>query len=275
MVSRFRSTVRLIAYLTLTPPVMVIQALLLYVKSPLGKQLPYWYHRQVCRIMGLKVARKGRPLRRGPVLFVSNHVSYLDIEVLGSLIKGSFVAKAEVRDWPFFSWLARLQRTVFVERSRQKTGDAREGMAQRLEAGDSLILFAESTTSDGNRVLPFKSALFSVAELTPGGKPLTVQPVSIAYTHLDGAPLGRFLRPYLAWYGDMALPGHLWNVLGLGRVTVTVEFHKAVTIADFGGRKALAAYCEAQVKRGVTSALTGRPIAALPPAEKSALIASP
>src|SRR3546814_6911519 len=84
-------------------------------------------------------------------------------------------------------------------------------MTRRLEAGDDLVLFPEGTSGDGNRVLAFKSALFSVAERRPQGEPLTVQPVSIAYTRLDGLPLGRYLRPFFAWYGDMELGPHLWH----------------------------------------------------------------
>ncbi len=131
-------------------------------------------------------------------------------------------------------------------------------MSARLEAGDSLILFPEGTSSDGNRVLPFKSGLFSVAELEPGGRPLTVQPVSIAYTMLDGLPMGRYLRPFFAWYGDMELVSHLWQWAGLGRLTVVVRFHEPVTLAQFGSRKVLSEHCYAVVSRGMSEALAGR-----------------
>lgn len=258
MISTFRAGWRLAAYVLLTFGAMLVQVAALTFHASFAKTFPVWYHRQVCRLMGLAIERKGRPRRKGPVLFVSNHVSYLDIEVLGSLIKGSFVAKAEVRTWPFFSWLARLQRTVFVDRRRHKTSDARDDIRKRLEEGDNLILFPEGTTSDGNRILPFKSALFSAAEVRPGGEALTVQPVSIAYARLDGLPLGRWLRPMLAWYGDMSMASHVPRVFGLGKVGVVVEFHPAVTIDQLGGRKALAAYCHAAIERGVAGALTGR-----------------
>jgi 1-acyl-sn-glycerol-3-phosphate acyltransferase len=138
-------------------------------------------------------------------------------------------------------------------------------MSQRLAAGDSLILFPEGTTGDGNRILPFKSALFSVAEPRIDGKALLVQAVSVAYAKLDGMPMGRYLRPYVAWYGDMALGGHFARVFGLGNVGVIVEFHTPVTIEQFRDRKGLAAHCQAQVSRGVVQALTGRPLPALEP----------
>src|SRR3546814_16535447 len=99
-------------------------------------------------------------------------------------------------------------------------------MTRRLEAGDDLVLLPEGTSGDGNRVLAFKSALFSVAERRTQGEPLTVQPVSIAYTRLDGLTLGRYLRPLFAWYGDMELGPHLWHAIGLGRVTRLCEFHR-------------------------------------------------
>lgn len=274
MVSRWRAVRRLFFYFALTLPSMMVQALTVLLRLPVAQSFPLWYHRQVCRVAGFKVEKRGQQSRVHPTLYVSNHVSYLDIEVLGSLIKGSFVAKAEVRTWPVFGWLARLQRSVFVERRAPKTGETRDEMEKRFEAGDSLILFAEGTSGDGNRVLPFKSALFSAAERRPRGQPLTVQAVSIAYVGLDGMPMGRYLRPYFAWYGDMDMAGHIWNAFGLGRVTVVVEFHPPVTFEQFGSRKAMAEYCHAQVTRGLTEALTGRPQPSLPPPPLAALEAA-
>jgi len=160
---------------------------------------------------------------------------------------------------PFFGLLAKLQRSVFIDRRPNRAGAQRDEMVARLESGDSLILFPEGTSGDGNRVLPFKSALFAVAGLRPHGKPLVVQPVSIAYTRLDGMPIGRYLRPYFAWYGDMDLLGHLWRALGLGHLTVAVEFHPPVTLEDFASRKALAGHCQRAVADGLATALSGRP----------------
>ena len=257
--------VRLLAYAGLTLALMPIQALAVAFRWPLRKRLPHWYHARTCRILGMQVETVGQPSRRHPTLYAANHVSYLDIEVLGGQLKASFVAKAEVATWPFFSWLARLQETVFVERRAQRAAEHRDEMSRRLEAGDDLILFAEGTSGDGNEVLPFKSALFSVAERRPHGNPLTVQPVSVAYTRLDGLPLGRYLRPFFAWYGDMELGNHLWHAISLGRVTVVVEFHEPVTLEQFGSRKALSDHCYDVVARGVAAALSGRPQNAPPP----------
>jgi len=254
-----RALLRLLAYAALTLPAMLLQALALGLRLPLSKSLPYWYHQRCCGIMGFRVERRGRQSRAQPTLYVVNHVSYFDIMILGSLIHGaSFVAKAEVARWPLFGWLARLQRSVFIERRGREARTHRDELRARLEAGDSLILFPEGTSSDGNRTLPFRSSLFAAAKEPIDGQALTVQPVSITYTRLDGLPMGRYLRPFLAWYGDMELAGHLWHAAGLGRVTVVVEFHKPVTFAEFGSRKRLSAHCETAVAEGVANALSGR-----------------
>jgi 1-acyl-sn-glycerol-3-phosphate acyltransferase len=183
--------------------------------------------------------------------------------MLGALIEGSFIAKTEVGTWPFFGTLARLQRTVFVDRKPKNAAEHRDSIQGRLEQGDSLILFPEGTSSDGNRTLPFKSALFSVASIkVPGDhggmRAITVQPVSITCTALDGIPLGHAFRPFYAWYGDMSLLPHLWTVAGLGRLTVAVEFHPAVRADAFVSRKALAQHCSDAISAGVRAMISGR-----------------
>lgn len=254
--STSRRLSRFAVYLCWTIMLMPVQLLGLLLRQPWVATFPVFYHRICCRILGLRVRRVGRPVAARPVLFAANHVSYLDIEVLGSLIPGSFIAKNEVAGWPLFGWLAKLQRSVFVDRQVRTTKQQHDAIAERLAAMDALILFPEGTSGDGNRVLPFKSALFGVAET--GAAPLAVQPVSIAYTRLDGMPIGRRYRPLLAWYGDMALAPHLWRVLGLGSVEVVVEFHPVTSLAECGSRKALARYCHERVVRGVATALAGR-----------------
>lgn len=217
------------------------------------------YFKVVARICGLRVMPVGAAVEtRAPVLYVANHASYIDIIVLGGVIEASFVAKSEVAGWPGFGFLSRVARTVFVDRRRGGTGRERDLLRARLEAGESLILFPEGTSNDGNRVLPFKSSLFAAAETPVAGEPVRVQPVSVAYTRLDGIPMGRALRPFYAWYGDMTLAGHLLRFLGLGRATVEVVFHRPVTLADFKDRKALSNHCHDVVAHGVVLALAGR-----------------
>lgn len=113
------------------------------------------------------------------------------------------------------------------------------------------MIFPEGTSSDGNRVLPFRSALLSAAELEiGGGRHAPVQPVSIAYTGLHGVPMGRENRPLFAWYGDMELVPHLWEAFRTGPIDVVVELHKPLTIDEAGGRKELAAAAEKPCGQG-------------------------
>lgn len=255
-----RGALRLTLYLLWTLLLIPLQALAVARGWRLCRTLPPFYHRVCTRLMGLDVVVRGQRVADGPVLFVSNHSSYLDITVLGSQIPGSFVAKSEVGSWPFFGLLARLQRTVFVERKARNSVDKqRDDIGSRLDAGDSLILFPEGTSSDGNRTLPFKTALFAVAARRIDGRPLTVQPVSIAATRLDGIPMGFAFRPFYAWYGDMDLAPHLWQAFRLGGMTVEVEFHPPVTIDGFSSRKSLAEHCQRVIADGVARAISGRP----------------
>ncbi|MDQ2106148.1 lysophospholipid acyltransferase family protein [Azospirillum isscasi] len=258
--SPVRGALRLTLYLLWTLLLIPVQGAAVALRSPLRFRIPRVYHRVCAAILGIGIVVRGRRAADGPVLFVSNHSSYLDITVLGSVIPGSFVAKSEVAGWPFFGALAKLQQTVFVERkARAGVEKQRDHLGARLDAGDSLILFPEGTSSDGNRTLPFKTALFAVAARRIGDRPLTVQPVSITPTRLDGIPMGLAFRPYYAWYGDMDLAPHLWTVFTLGRMTVEVEFHPPVTIEGFSSRKALADHCQRAVAQGVERAVSGKP----------------
>ena len=248
---------RLAVYLPFTLLLMPVQAIGLIFRQSWVASFPRFYHRCCCRILGLRVRRLGQPTPMRPVLFAANHVSYLDITIFGSQIAGSFIAKHEVAGWPLFGWLAKLQRSVFIDRQARSTAQQRDSIAGRLAAKEALILFPEGTSGDGNRVRPFKSALFSVAN-QPAAGPVTVQPVSIAYTRLNGMPIDRRFRPLFAWYGAMAMAPHLWRVLGLGKIEVVVEFHPPTTLAACGSRKMLARYCEERVKIGVAGAVSGR-----------------
>jgi 1-acyl-sn-glycerol-3-phosphate acyltransferase len=256
--SPLRALVRLVGYFAWTFALIPIQVACLALRLPLSKRLPRYYHRVCCRILGLAITIKGERSLDHPVLFAANHTGYLDISVLGAAIEGCFVAKAEVAGWPLFGLLAKLQRTVFVERRRGAAKGQADGITRRLEAGDDLIFFPEGTSTDGNRVLPFKSSLFSVAETKVRERAVRVQPVSVAFTRLDGVPLGRNLRSYYTWYGDMDMASHLWGVVSLGTVTVEVRFHPPTTLDAHGSRKALARHCETRVAQGLAAALSGR-----------------
>ncbi|MQX37190.1 lysophospholipid acyltransferase family protein [Roseospira navarrensis] len=276
--SPIRAVWRLSLFFLWTLVVVPPYAALLGLRLP-SRPVARLYWAGTAAIIGLSVrVIRGKVTRRRPLLIVSNHTSYLDIVVLGSLIDAGFVAKSEVGTWPGFGLIARLGRTVFVERKRASTGKGRDDIARRLAEGEPLILFPEGTSNDGNRVLPFKSALLAVAEPprkrgvpktadTPHAAPsMVVQPVSLAYTRVDGLPIGYGLRSFYAWYGDMSLAGHLFAVLALGNATAEVIFHEPVDLATLGSRKAVARHCHQVVSAGVGEMLSGHapPPPALP-----------
>ncbi len=259
-----RATAILTGFFALTVPLMPVQAVLVRTSPRLARRFPHWYHRQVCRLVGVRLSIEGEVAPDRPVLLVSNHTSWLDIPVLSAVAPVSFVAKKEVAGWPFVSALARLQRSVFVDRARRgAVGETTSEMAARLEAGDTIVLFAEGTSSDGNRVLPFLTSLFAAAKpsekagaLAPGA---VVQTLSIVYTRLHGIPLGRADRPLVGWYGDMEMTSHAWQLLKAGPLDVRIRIGAPVPLESFADRKELARMSERQVREGVVRILRSKP----------------
>jgi lyso-ornithine lipid O-acyltransferase len=251
------------AFFAFTFPLMPLQLLFLWTGSRYARTFPHWYHRQVCKIAGIRLHIEGRVAREQGVLIISNHVSWLDITVLSAVAPVSFVAKQEVASWPFVSWLAKLQRSVFVDRNRRnEVGHKANEIVSRLEAGDHIVLFAEGTSSDGNSVVPFKTALFAAAK--PVGSPamgakVSAQTLALTYTKLHGLPLCRRGRPVVAWYGDMDMASHAWRLLGLGPLDAYIRIGPPVPLDQFPDRKALARYAEEKVRNDVVELLRGRP----------------
>jgi 1-acyl-sn-glycerol-3-phosphate acyltransferase len=228
----------------------------------------YWA--TVARLLGLTVRVIGTPIRASegrPIVFVSNHSSWLDIAVLGGQLDACFVAKDEVGRWPFISTVAKLGRTVFVSRQRHATGRERDVMRDRLAVGDNLLLFPEGTTSDGSRVLPFRSSFFAIAE---GAEPPLIQPVSVVYDRLGGLPTGRASRPVFAWYGDMELAPHFWRYAQHGGLRASVLIHPPIDPSRYASRKALSHAVWQTVADGAALLRQNRPVAATVPSPEAA-----
>lgn len=251
----------------LTLPLMPVQAGLVRFAPRLARKLPHWYHRRVCGLFGLKLEIDGEVVRDRPVLIVANHTSWLDIPVLSAVAPVSFVAKKEVGSWPGVSALARLQRTVFVDRERRvSVGETASEIMERLAAGDAVVLFAEGTSSDGNRVLPFRTSLFAAAKPTAatggsqGSREAVVQTIAITYTRIHGVPLNRADRPMIGWYGDMDLPPHAWRLLKSGPIDARIVVGPPVPLDTFADRKALARHSEDEIRANVIRGLRGVPL---------------
>ncbi len=250
------------------------QWLALRAAPPLARWLPVYFHRYLLFVLGVRVERIGAPDPRKPLLIAANHLSWLDILVISSLFPVSFIAKSEVGSWPLFGTLARLQRSIFVERQRRgKTAEVNRDIAERLQLGDALVLFAEGTTSDGTRILPFRSALIGAVQAVTGQeksgqedrgpqKPEPavsyLQPLSIAYPRIGGLPIGRENHPLIAWYGDMDLLPHLADFFTLPGVDCRVTLLPAIEVGQNHDRKAMTRQIEADIRATHARTLTGR-----------------
>ncbi|HLL27247.1 MAG TPA: lysophospholipid acyltransferase family protein [Xanthobacteraceae bacterium] len=227
---------------------------------PLRRWIPSFYHRIILSVLGIRVNVRGTPTAERPLLLVSNHSSWIDILALSSLMPLKFIAKSEIAGWPLFGLLAKLQRSVFVNRSRrQATVEVNREIASRLSEGDPVVLFGEGTSGDGNRVMPFRTALLGAMEqvLGEGGRGF-LQPVSVSYTRLHGIPMGRQHRAIAAWYGDISLVPHLVRVFRTGAIDVVVTFGPPITVEANADRKTLALSLEQAVRRMNSTALAGR-----------------
>ena len=258
-IGRARIGLFLVVIVPLTLALIPVQWLALRLRSPFAARLPMVYHRIAARLIGLKIRVSGQALAKGPRLFLSNHSSWLDIIALGSVMPLSFVARADVADWPVFGLFAKLQRTVFVDRTRKMaTKQARDTLAGRLQQNEAIVLFAEGTTSDGNRVLPFRSALLGAVFGSLEGGEIALQPVAMAYRRRAGLPLMRHERPAIAWYGDMDLLPHFGGVLKGGLIEVEICFGPPLSGDQKADRKAATLHAERQIRRAAALLHRGR-----------------
>ncbi len=254
-------------FFTMTPLLISIQWLLDKFNLPGWGFISSNYYRVLCSLLRINVRVDGAPVRDRAMLYVSNHVSWADILVIGSLSPVAFVAKREVRGWPLVGITAELQRTVFVDRNRRhQTADAVSEMVERLAGGTSVVLFAEGTSSDGNRVLPFRSALLGavkhVAAHSDAAGDILIQPMSICYISTHGIPLGRQHRPLVAWYGDLDFMPHIKEFIARGAVDAVVSYGEPLKVDAAADRKALTRRLEGNVRGMMAAALLKRPIPA-------------
>jgi 1-acyl-sn-glycerol-3-phosphate acyltransferase len=253
-----------LAFAVLTLVLLPFQLIGIAFDLRLQRSIPHLYHRVLCALIGVRISETGKRSTASPALILSNHVSWLDICVITALAPVVFVAKSEVARWPVFGWLAKLQRTIFINRqARHQTGAATREIGDRLLGGDAVVLFAEGTSSDGVHVLPFRSSLVGAVHHALGSgtqhSHVTVQPMSLAYVGFGGLPMGRGLRERVAWYGDVDLIPHLLQVLSAGAIDVTVSWGEAIAYDMSADRKAIARDAEKSVRRMTTKALRAPP----------------
>jgi 1-acyl-sn-glycerol-3-phosphate acyltransferase len=276
---RLRATRRGVAILALTLPSMLVQAVCLALPGRAKVAFPRFFWSRFSATLGLDVRVVGELATKTsnrPVIFVSNHSSWVDVPVVGGVLPAAFVAKGDIAGWPVVRTIARLGRTIFVSRQRGSTARERDAMHAVLARGESLILFPEGTSSDGSRVLPFRSSFFALAHGKAGDAverlPL-IQPVSVVYDRLNGLPAGRSSRPVFAWYGDMDIASHFWRMTQHLDMRVTVLLHAPLDPATFPDRKSLSQAVWRTVADGAAMLRQNRPaiplvVGPVPPADR-------
>tara|TARA_B100000900_G_scaffold362190_1_gene335310 strand:- start:748 stop:1572 length:825 start_codon:yes stop_codon:yes gene_type:complete len=217
------------------------------------KWLPVFFHKILLWVLSIEVEIVGEINHsKKSNLFISNHLSYLDVPIMGSNFPLRFVAKSEVENWPLFGFLAKRGRSIFIKRNKTDSVNQKNKILDLLSSREKVFIFPEGTTSDGNRVLKFKSSSFSSVEK----QNFTVQPIVIIYSDLNGIPINRWLRPIIAWYGDMDLKPHLSKVVGLMSIKVKLIYLEPVKTQSFKNRKDLSNYLEYKIRKVYSSALS-------------------
>ena len=204
--------------------------------------IPKLFFKGLLMIFGITLKICGQANKKG-TLFISNHTSYLDIIILGSELDGKFVAKSEIANWPIINVIVKLGKTIFINRKEiLKSKNQVNILSSNLRDGFNVILFPEGTSNNGTQILPFKSSLFGIVEISEN-KFFELQPISITYTGFDGLPTNRIFKQFYAWYGSVDLAPHAWKLLGLGTCEITINFHKALQFSRFKSRKSASKYC--------------------------------
>ncbi|MEM9267416.1 MAG: lysophospholipid acyltransferase family protein [Pseudomonadota bacterium] len=242
-------TLLLVTYLGMVP---VVLSRVLGPRLPKLWPVPLWLTMahlwgKICLwLCGARVRVHGTPISKG--LMMANHTGWIDIFTLLAAERVVFISKADVAQWPFVGILSRQIGTVYIERKRSQAKAQQVQILDPIRQGYRLVVFPEGTSTDGQRVLPFRTSLFQAVMDTD----VPVQPVSVIYH--PNAPLP---KSFYGWWGSTALGPHLKAVFALASGNVVdVVFHEALDPRDFEGRKALAKACEGQVRDGLTQYLS-------------------
>lgn len=221
---------------------IIVPFVIIFIRLTGSVQWAKMWHGMACMVFNIKVRHVGVPRDHDetPTLFVSNHLSYLDIIVMGAHMDAIFVAKSEVADWPIFGFLAKLQKTIFIRRTREAMNESKIMIGNVLRAGNNVILFAEGTSTDGRSVKPFKAGLLEV--MYEPDIAAQLQPVAIVLDSVGGKnPDDQTVRDTYAWWRpEDTLAPHLWAFAKAGGAHLTIHYQLPIDPKDFHDRKALA-----------------------------------
>ena len=240
---------RIILFLLASLFTLIFQStLMLFTKGPAAFVWPRCFHAICTRIIGIKVIVEGDIVQGRNIVYVGNHISYMDIPVVGGVLKGAFVAKKDVEKWPFFGIMGKMGRTVYMSRDPAHAIEAAKLLTDRLDEPSPVIIFPEGTSSNGKQILPFKSTLFQMFL----NRNTVLQPFTISLISLDGkAVTTDAQRDRYAWYGDMDLEPHLWAFFKGKGAVIKLKFQEPILTNSYIDRKSLSAACYEGVVKGL------------------------
>lgn len=247
---------RILFFIFVYVPLMLVFVPIQFVVTRLGR---FWnvptrlFHTLGAMFLGMQVKVIGTPSTDRPTLIVSNHISWTDIIAVGTKADVTFVAKSEIRHWFFVGFMASLQRTLYVDRKRRSDAHrASKEMGERLASGGAVLLFAEGQSDIGTHVLPFRSALIGAAQHAmeeAGAADVMIQPLTIAYTRLQGLPVGRTDRSFIAWIKSKSVRQNIREILTGGTREVVLAFGTPRPLPAGADRKVVAREMEGEVRR--------------------------
>jgi len=259
-----RSLFFIFVYLPFLVVVLPLQFLVIWLNLPFWHFFPRIFHRLGCVFVGLRVKVIGVPEVGRPTLLVSNHISWTDIVSIGSAADVTYVAKSEIRDWFFVGFMAAMQKTLYVDRKRRgDTHRASREMGARLAGGGAVLVCAEGQSDTGAHVLPFRSALVGAAQhamIEAGAKDVVIQPVTIAYTRLQGLPVSRTDHSLIRWAKSRSFAQNVREILSGGIREVTVAFGTPMPLAEGADRKVVTKAAENEVRKMLVALNRGLPL---------------
>ena len=234
----------------ITIPSMFIWGVLFNTK-PIFYIVPKAYHTVLCKIFRITVEITGTPTTKHAV-FLGNHLSYIDIPVMGSILDATFIAKEDVKSWFIFGWLGTLAQTIYISRKRDAAQQCINDIEKMINRGRSLILFPEGTSSRGTKVIPFKSSLFELFLNDSLKNKLFIQPFTITIKKINGEIISNIedMDKY-SWHSDMELMPHLWQMAKLKGAHINIEFHCPRPAKNFKNRKEFAQICYDDVEQAL------------------------
>ena len=254
-----KGLLRLLVFLPLTVFLVIIFLIFKAILKPLNLNYPVFLIRKswsvlILRLFGLKLKVIGKQSYNSTI-FVSNHISWTDILVIQSVLDIIFVAKSDVKKMPGLGFLAGIANTVFIDRNPQKISKDSLILKKKIEKGELICFFPEGTSTDGLRVLKFKSGFFQLlfdGIYNQNTYIKKVQPLSIYYKVHNK----NLSKDFYGWWGRMSIISHITKILCLSSGSVELKFHDSLNSEEFNDRKEIALAAENTIAKYISFQLS-------------------